>query len=60
MKQWTQEELDELTQQTRAWASSEEGQRQIREALATAEETIRQLNMNRRIPWWRLKEPMTI
>jgi hypothetical protein len=59
-KQWTQEELDAITEQTRAWAASPEGQQQIRDAVADAEKTIAELERAIRIPWWRLHEPVTL
>jgi hypothetical protein len=57
---YTQEELDDLTERTRAWAASPEGQQQIRDAVETAEKTIAEFEKSRRIPWWRLHEPMTL
>lgn len=50
----------EMTERTRAWASSEEGQQQIRESLARAQETIAELEAGRKIDWQRLHEPMSI
>lgn len=60
MKQWTQEELDELSECVKAWVSSPEGQRQIRESAEQAQRVIDELLKEQRIDPARLREPMTI
>lgn len=56
----TPEEMDEMTERIRAWASSPEGQREIRAAHEAAQKVTDELRRARRVPWWRLHEPVTI
>lgn len=42
------------------WLETEEGQVAIRDAMAKADEAIRQLEEARKISWAQLHEPMTI
>ena len=54
------EKARELAKQAREWASSAEGQRQIREAAERAEKTIDELEEAQRVDPQKLSEPFTV
>lgn len=60
MEKMTVEQARELAKKARDWISTAEGQKQLREAAARAEETTKKLEEDRRVDPQKLSEPFTV
>ncbi len=56
----SEREIANITEQTRAWASSPEGQEEIRSSLAIAVQTVQALENAQRIDPSKLREPVSL
>ncbi|OGF61174.1 hypothetical protein A2662_03410 [Candidatus Giovannonibacteria bacterium RIFCSPHIGHO2_01_FULL_45_33] len=56
----TEGQIQEITEKAKAWVTSPEGKKQIKETLKRIDEIKRELHEARQVDWRSLDRPMTI